>query len=303
MKMKITTLISFLLTGFALYPPNSAASDDIHAAVSILPQKYFTEKIAGALAKVVVMVPEGANPETYEPKPGQMKALAGVKVYLAMDMPFEAVWVKKFQAVNPDMQVFNMASGIEKIPMAPGHEHAPEAHGQTLDHEGDSGEIKDPHVWTSPPNVKIMAENIYSALCSVYPDQKPVFSKNLQAFSRELDGLHQELKTLFASGSEEKKIFMAFHPAWGYFARTYGLKQVAIECEGKNPGPAKLREIIDEARDLGIKVIFVQPQFSTRSAEVIARAIDGRIVPADPLAYEWEKNLKLQAENFRNALK
>jgi zinc transport system substrate-binding protein len=298
MKIKMTILSSFLLCWFAMLPAKGTASDGMKVAVSLLPQKYFTEKIAGNGVQVTVMVPRGANPETYEPKPGQMAELAGVQVYLAMDLPFEAVWVKKFKAINPGMKVFDIAAGIEKIPMAPGHEHSHHGHAEEAEAMN-----KDPHVWTSPPQVKILAKNIYSALCGLHPEQEAVFSRNLQDFLVELDQLHRDLENLFGAVPEEKKTFMSFHPAWGYFAHTYGLKQVAIECEGKNPGPARVKEIIDEASRLGIKVIFVQPQFSTRSAEVIARAINGRIVPADPLAYEWEQNLRLQAENFRTALK
>ncbi|MBU4317930.1 MAG: zinc ABC transporter substrate-binding protein [Proteobacteria bacterium] len=293
--MKIIIFSSLLLCGFAMLPLCGTASNGMNVAVSILPQKYFTEKIAGDGAGVLVMVPKGANPETYEPKPRQMTELAGAQVYLAMDMPFESVWVKKFQAVNPRMKVFDITSGIEKISMAPDQGHRHYKHSGTI--------IKDPHVWTSPLRVKILAKNIHSALCSVYPELEPVFSKNLQVFLKEIDALHLDLEKIFADQPEEKKTFMAFHPAWGYFAKDYGLKQVAIECEGKNPSPAKLKEIIDEAKSLGIRVIFVQPQFSSKSAEVIARAIDGVIVPADPLAYEWEQNLRHQAETFKAALK
>jgi zinc transport system substrate-binding protein len=96
---------------------------------------------------------------------------------------------------------------------------------------------------------------------------------------------------------------MVFHPSWGTFAHTYGLKQVPIEVEGKSPKPAKLKELIQRARSSRIKVIFVQPQFSSKSAQQLSKAIGGRVAVVDPLAQDWANNLRQVAEEFNNAFK
>ncbi|HEJ83302.1 MAG TPA: cation ABC transporter substrate-binding protein, partial [Desulfobacteraceae bacterium] len=125
--------------------------------------------------------------------------------------------------------------------------------------------------------------------------------KGYRAFLEEIDALDAQIRKIFAG--KEGVEFMVFHPAWGYFAHAYGLTQVPIELEGKNPKPAQLKYLIDHARERGIKVIFVQPQFSTKSAEVAAKAIGGRVAFADPLAPDWAENLREQAEIFKAALR
>ena len=279
-------------------PAEAVDSGKINLAVSILPQQYFVEKIAGDLANVMVAVPKGANPDTYEPRPRQMIDLTRAELYFSIGVPFESVWLNKFQASNPEMKIVDSTRGIEKTAMAAHHGH---------DHSGHPGDeppgmIKDPHVWTSPPLVKKIARNIYSALSEVRPEHEAMFRENFRKFEKEIDSLDGYLQGLF-SPDYQNRAFMVFHPAWGYFAQTYHLRQIPIELEGKTPKSSELKEVIAEAKALGIRVIFVQPQFSVKSAEAIAEAIDGRVVEADPLAYEWEKNLRQQGDVFKSALK
>jgi zinc transport system substrate-binding protein len=161
--------------------------------------------------------------------------------------------------------------------------------------------IKDPHIWTSPPLVKIQARNILHGLLTEDPAHQALYQANFNKFISQLDELDAELRKTFA-GSKRLE-FMVFHPAWGYFADTYGLRQVPIEIEGKSPKPAQLKRLIIYAQKRGIKVVFVQPQFSTKNAETIARAIGGEVVFADPLAYNWAENLRRQAAAFKAELK
>jgi zinc transport system substrate-binding protein len=251
---------------FTLAKPTSA--EKISVFVSILPQKYFVEKIGGDRLNVFVMVEPGANPHSYEPKPQQMMALAQAKAYFAIGVNFEEVWLPRITASNPKMMVVKTDAGISKIPMQADHLHG----------------IKDPHIWTSPPLVKIQASNILRGLLAVDPTNRFIYEANYKKFVVELEDLDAELKTIFKGKMHLR--FMVFHPAWGYFARAYGLEQVPIETGGKEPKPAQLRQLIERAQKQGIKVIFVQPQLSTRSAETIAGAIGGKVVFADPLAYE-----------------
>ena len=260
--------------------------------VSILPQKYFVDHISGQTLAVEVMVAKGANPATYEPKPREMGALARARLYLAIGVPFESAWLDKFAGVSPDMKIVRTQEGIVKIDMAARHHeaHGP-GHGPGADHA-----VKDPHVWTAPGPAKIIAKNIYLALSDEFPTEKPLFTANYNRLISAMDRLDQDLKTAF--NQCENRFFMVFHPSWGYFAKAYGLHQLPIEIEGKAPKPAQLAKVIQTARQNRITTVFVQPQFSVQSATVIAKAINGKVVSADPLAYDWEANLRRQASAF-----
>jgi zinc transport system substrate-binding protein len=129
-----------------------------------------------------------------------------------------------------------------------------------------------------------------------------MYEKNYNNFIKELEVLDAEIRGVF-KGKGKGVEFMVFHPAWGYFAQAYGLKQIAIEIEGKEPKPAELQYLIQYAKERGIKIIFVQPQFSWQLAQAIAKSIDGQVVFVDPLAADWFKNLHQVAARFKAALK
>ena len=272
-----------------------AQARPLRAFVSILPQKFFVEKIGGDLVDVAVMVEPGANPHTYEPKPKQMVALAKTSVYFAIGVPFETVWLAKIAGTNPNMLVVHTEAGIPKILMkVHQQEGSPREHG----HAG----INDPHVWLSPPLVMILAGNILEALLRLDPTHGSVYEKNHTSFMKELLGLDKEIRAALR-GKGKNVEFVVFHPAWGYFAQTYGLEQVPVEIEGKEPKPAELQYLIQYARERGIKVVFVQPQFSSLAAQAIAKSIGGQIVFVDPLAADWATNLRQVALTFKAALK
>ena len=269
--------------------------------VSILPQKYFVQQIGGRLVDVQAMVQPGASPHTYEPKPGQMRDLSAAALYFAIGVPFEDTWLNRFQAANPKMVVVHTEQDIEKIPMA-SHEHGLEEgdHPAENGHDHDDAEL-DPHIWLSPPLVKLQASRIRAALEQRDPSHTALYKANYDQFLSRIDELDERLKRVFAA--EKGLAFMVFHPSWGYFAAHYGLEQIPVEIEGKSPKPAQLQALIREARQKGIKVIFAQPQFSVKSADLIARAIGGQVVFADPLAEDWMANLRQAADKFEAALR
>ena len=287
------TLIAGLLIIF-LYSPQEASARPLRVFVSILPQKYFAEKIGGDLVDVAVMVEPGANPQTYEPKPKQMLALARTSIYFAIGVPFETTWLAKIAATNPNMLVVHTDAGIKKIPMM--------AHHRESELEEDRHGIQDPHVWLSPPLVIIIAENMLQAFIKVDPAHRLIYEKNHNSFVKELVVLDAEIRATFR-GKGKAVEFMVFHPAWGYFAQAYGLEQVPIELEGKQPKAAELQRLIQYAKQRGIKVIFAQPQFSRQAAQAITESIGGQIVLADPLAADWDRNLRQVASKFKAALK
>lgn len=291
-----------------------SAYAEISVFVSILPQKYFVQQIGKDLVDVQVMVAPGASPATYEPNPRQMMALSEAELYFAVGVPFERTWLEKIAATNPGMRIVHTDNGIEKIPMA-AHHHE-DNHGENHSEGGEADEHHekapatgghgheaslDPHVWLSPPLVKIQARHIYEGLAAADPEHEAAYAANYNAFLAELDALHKDLLAEFKGHQGEA--FMVFHPSWGYFAQAYGLRQIAIEMEGKDPKPAQLKDLITAAETKGVKVLFVQPQFSTKSARVIADAIKGQVIFADPLAEDWANNLREQASKFQQALK
>jgi len=266
--------------------------------VSILPQKFFVQQISTDYVDVQVMVQPGASPATYEPKSSQMKQLASASAYFAIGVQFEYTWLEKIAEVNPEMKIVHTDKGIHKLTMAKHHHdegHHEEKHGHHDDHGG-----LDPHIWLSPSLVKKQAAIITDALSKILPEKASLFHKNLEVFARQIDELDDDLRSTFKT--KKGMQFMVFHPSWGYFANDYGLKQVAIETEGKDPKPAQLRKLIEFAREHDIHVVFVQPQFSTKSATVVAKEIKGEVIPINPLAEDWSTNMRVVADKFKSVL-
>ncbi len=267
------------------------ASSRLQIFVSVPPQKYFVEQIGKERVNVDVMVEPGASPHTYEPKPKQMVAIARTKIYFSIGVAFEETWIKKIASTNPAMEIVPTQQGIKKIAIT-GHQD---------EHEADHSDGLDPHIWLSPPLVKLQAQTILKALLKADPANRSFYEINFQQFSHQIADLDHDLKAVFA-GKQDRQ-FMVFHPSWGYFAQAYGLKQIAIELEGKSPKPAQLKEIIKLGRTQGIRMIFVQPQFSARNANLVAKAIGGEVVFVDPLAEDWMSNLRHIANKFHQALR
>jgi zinc transport system substrate-binding protein len=291
MKTGFVHMLAVLVAVLLLVAGNAKAEKKLLVFVSIQPQKYFVQQIGQALVDVEVMIPAGADPHIYEPKPRQMVALSKARLYFAIGIqPFEDTWLKKIASSNPDMKVVQTDRGIQKIPMTTGPHNEDQRAGEP-----------DPHIWLSPPLVMQQAQTILNALVEIDPANRTVYEANCQAFVSELAALDADLKNIFAG--KQGLQFMVLHPAWGYFAHTYGLKQVPVEIEGKDPKPAQLKELIEHAKQKQIKIIFVQPQFSPRSAKLLASEIGGQVVFADPLAANWSDNLRQVAEKIKSALK
>ena len=274
---------------------NAQAGKKLAVFVSIAPQKYFVQQIGREWVEVQVMVQPGASPATYEPRPRQMAALSKTPIYFAIGVPFEKKWLEKITAANPNMRVVHTDHGIQKIPMS-AHRHAAEKH-PGKNHQGEP----DPHIWLSPALVMIQARTVRDALQEVDPAHRSVYETNYKAFTSTLAALDAELRNMFAD--KQGFQFMVFHPSWGYFAHTYGLKQVPVEIEGKDPKPAQLKELIEHAKKNQIKIIFLQPQFSSKSAKLVAKEIGGQVAFADPLAQNWSDNLREVTQKLDEALK
>jgi len=280
--MKKITLIFLLSTTYIF--------SNINAVVSILPEQTFVKAIGGDKVNVSLMVQPGNSPHTYEPKPSQMIDIAKADLYFAIDVEFEHVWLPKFQSLNPKMQIVDLADNVTKIQMQDkheddNHEEEKDEHHNEHEHEGE-----DPHIWTAPSNVKIIAQNIYNALKKEDPENTNYYKRNLDIFLASIDETDRQI-IHFLSSLEDTRRFMVFHPSWGYFAKAYNLEQIAVEVEGKEPKPKELIHLLKEAKEEKVKAIFTQPEFSDTVAKIIAKELQIPVVKVSPLAANWSENL------------
>ncbi len=286
----------------AIFPAGCSStgggSDKVGVVVTLLPQAEFVERVGGDKVDITVMVPPGASPHSYEPAPSQITALSNAAMYakVGSGVEFELAWMENLLAQNPDILVADCSKGIDVIAMAE-HEHEGEDHDEEAGH--DHGGI-DPHIWMSPVNAQIMVRNITDGLIEVDPANSTFYEQNHDDYLEELGQLDTDIR----GGLEgvQNRTFMTYHASFGYFAAEYGLTQLPIEAEGKEPTASGLLELIDEARSLGIKVIFIEPQFNPQSAEVIANEIGGSVIAIDPLARDYLENLRAMADKFIETL-
>lgn len=257
-------------------PESSSGGEKINAAVSILPQAYFVERIGGENVEVNVMIPPGASPATYEPTPTQLRNLDKADIYFRIGhIPFEKAWMSKLKSVNNDMLVMDCSKNIEIIG-------------------------NDPHIWLSPRLALKQVQVIYEGLKQVDPDNEDYYKENLNVLVQDLKALDGELQDKFA-GKEIRKL-MVYHPSWGYFASEYELEQLPIEKEGKEPSAYEIEQLIARAKENNINVILVSPQHSAKSAEVIAREVNAEVINADPLAKDYLSNMRSVADSIAENL-
>lgn len=271
----------------------SGTDEPILVAVSVVPQAEFVEKVGGDKVKTVVIIPPGADPHTYELSPKEVQEIskASMLVTVGVGMPFEAVWIDRFETMNSGTLIVNCSKGLELKEL--------EEHGL----ENESVEVHeelDPHIWTSPANAKIMVEDIYEGLVKVDPENEAYYAQNRDAYLEELDALDARIREKLEG--KEGSNFMVYHPSWGYFAADYGLNMISVEIEGKEPSAQDLTKLVDLAKEKNVKVIFVQAQFSTRSAEVLAQEIGGEVVAVDPLAKDYISNMDNVSDIFARNL-
>jgi len=271
----------------------AAGSGKISVFVSIPPQEYFVERVGGERVTVESLVRPGQSPHNFSATAAQMTRLGKGSIYFTIGVPFEKTMVGKIAESNPGLRIVDTREGIALRHMRAHNEHEEDEHA----HE--AGE-PDPHVWLNPRNVIIMARHICATLKAVDPAHAGEYDRNLASFVSDLEATDERIAKVLAplKGAE----FMVFHPAFGYFADAYGLRQLPVEIEGKDPSAKALGQLIERAKKERIRVIFVQPAFSDKRARMIADEIDGAVVPMDPLARDYLKNLDDMARKIGAAL-
>ncbi len=263
-------------------------------AVSILPQAYFVQRIGDDNVSVITLVGPGQEPHTYAPTPQQVSSLAQAKLYFTIGIGFEVGLVGKIRGAFPNVKIVDSTKGVTFRKMS-----AEEA-GAEADAHMQAGE-PDPHTWLDPKLAKIEAGNICDALAEADPAHAEQYKKNLASLDADLDAV--DAKIAKALAPLKGRSFFTYHPAFGYFGDAYGLHQMPVEMEGKEPSARQLVELIDKAKKEQVRVIFVQPQFSTRNAETVARAIGGAVVPMNDLAPDYIDNLQRMADEIEKALR
>lgn len=259
-------------------------------SVSILPVQYFIDQLTDASVEVNVMVPAGASHATYSPTPGQLRRLSDSDIYFRIGhLGYEKAFLPRLSEINPDMHMVNLSEGLKLIV------------GEEIDH-GDhvhEGGI-DPHIWMSPAVVLSFLPEIKQALIDVYPEMEDIVERNYRVLVDAIEHVHVSMGDL--ADELEKKTFLIFHPALTYLARDYGFVQIAIERHGKEPSPALLRHIINEARLHGVSVIFIQQEFDVRSAELVSQETGASLVQINPLAYDWLAGMNHIMDVFKQNL-
>ena len=254
--------------------------------VTLEPLRYFTEAIAGGHYEVVSMVPKGSSPESYDPTPQQLVALSRSQAYFRIGyIGFEQAWMKKLQANAPEMKVFDTSRGVDFI-RGEGHWHG--------DHFHEGG--VEPHIWNSTRNAIIIAENIYEALCELDAIHQEEYKNRLDSLKETIAQTDANVCTFLENADST---FLIYHPALSYFARDYGLKQISIEENGKEPSPAQLKALIETCRKEKAHVIFVQQEFDQRNAQLIADELGVNVVRINPLSYDWDEEMVRVAQALK----
>lgn len=255
--------------------------------VSIEPVRYLAEQMAGDLFQIDCMVPQGSSPETYEPTPRQLVGVAGSEAYLRIGpIEFEQVWLPRLQANAPQMEVIDLSAGVSFIHTA--HAHGSHTH---------AAAVPDPHIWTSPARVRLMARNLYQALCRLSPADSVQLRRGWLRTDSIVADTDRRIRTLLATEGADTT-FALYHPSLSYFASDYGLHYLCLEEEGKEPSPARLKSLTDECIRQRIRVLFVQRGFDRRSATALAAATGMRLVEIDPLGYDWATEMMRIAEEL-----
>lgn len=283
MRNTFLLLLLFLAISCGRHAGNDSGERII--TVSIAPFKYFVEAIGGSDFKVNVMVPPGSDPHVYEPFPDQIRKLSTSEAYVSNGfLGFEMTWLNRFYTTNPGMKKLNLGEKIEPI--------------SSEEHHG-NGHVEgaDPHYWVSPVSARSIASSVKDLLEGLNPAHTSGYEVNYSALVSRIDSLDAAARKLFAD--DKGRSFMIYHPNLAYLARDYGLHEVAVEFNGKEPPPSRMKYLIDLAGEDSIKYIFIQREFDIKNAREIARETGAELAIIDPLSEDWLK----ATSDIINALK
>lgn len=288
-------MVIALLLGACTAP--AAPSGKLYVTVSILPQVWFIHQLGGDLIEVQAMVGTGDDPHTYEPTAVQMRNLGNSSLYFSIGMEYEAAWISRFKAANPNMQIVDSIAGIQRYPESV----SLNANFDTPAASEAQGE-PDPHVWFSVKLVKQMAANMAEALSAADPDHQQIYASNLSVLQTELDNLDLQIRSILKGVTRDH--FLVAHPGWAYFAQDYGLVEMAVETGGQEPGPRGLADLLDTARKYQVTELFVQKNINSKLAQSVANQLGIQtVIEWDPLAENWIESMLKTANDLALALR
>lgn len=256
--------------------------------VTIQPQKYFAEKIAGDRFDINCIVPNGSNPEAYDPSPSHLVRVGKSVAYLKIGyIGFEVAWLDKLAKNNPEMKIYDTSEGV---PLLTGthecHEEPNALHMENID----------PHIWSSPKRARIIVKNMYDAFVDIDPDGKEYYTQNYEKLVEEINRIDTLLTHKLAPHKGE--MFAIYHPSLSYLAHDYGLRQLSVELNGKGPSAFYMKRAVDIARENNVHIVFIQKEFNIKQALTFAEELNGKVVQIDPLNYEWGEELIHIADAF-----
>lgn len=291
--LPIFLIFTLLLGACSVQTTDSTSFEEdnrLKISVSIASIQWLVDKIGGELVQTQSLTTSGDDPHTYEPSPSQMTAMAASDLYFTVGVEFEEVWIPKFVEANSDLQVVDISVGVQRIPLAD-HDHE----------DDDSHEGLDPHIWLSPGNMELIANNISSILGSTDPKNAEVYQNNLENVLVILESVDNQLNQMFSQTL--RKQFLIIHPSLGYIANAYGLQMIPVEVDGQEPSPTQLAEILHASEEYGIGTLFTQTGSNPLNVQVLAEQADiDQIIEIDPMAYDWSANMLFIGNALQKAL-
>ncbi len=249
--------------------------------VTVAPHRFFVERIAGDTVEIGLIVPAGDSGHTYEPTPKQMMEACKADIWFQIGEPFEIRASRAMRERNPTLRLVDLRNGVAMI-----QEHS-------CAHCKNSA---DPHIWLSARQAKVQATTIAKTLSEVYPANAEKYKANLEKFIAELTALDEEILKMY--NAESPKFIVVGHPAYGYFVRDYGQKQVSVESEGRDPSPKQLTNLLNQIKSLNVQKIYVQPQYSTKGPTLIANQLGIKVVELNPYSEDYINSMRSIGQNF-----
>jgi len=292
-------LITIMSCGCTTHELGSSHNETIQVITTILPLSEFVTSVGGQYVTCRVMIPPGASPHTFEMTPGQMQQISDADLYVMVGsgIEFEDQWMERLQEINPGMKIINASAGLTFLPGSDDHEHE---HNQGYDNATiplpDENGRHDPHVWLSLTNAITMVNEISSGLSKADPSHGSFYEGNRDIYTSRMQYIDQQIKEMMTNTTVSA--VMVTHPSFQYFCRDYGIRQISIEEDGKEPTPGHLKDLVQTARENDIRVIFVEPEYSDAGAQAVAKEIGAKIIQVDPLPEKYLQNMNLIAEAF-----
>lgn len=283
MTHKISQILLFCLLSLTLASCGTALTGKPHLTVSIEPLRYFVENVAGDKFAVTTLVPTGASPETYELTPQQVVEVSDSRAYFTVGtLGLEQTRLQKLTQNAPDLVTINVSDSIslmttdEKCTTEDEHNHF-------------YSDGIDLHTWTSTTSARAIVKRVCSALIALDSANAAFYTHRADSMLTHIDHIDAQIRTTLRH--LQHRTFLIYHPALGYFARDYGLQQMSVETDGKEPSAERMQQLIHRAQTEKVKVVFIQTEHSGRAAKRIAEAIDSRVVSISPLDYQWDKQM------------